>query len=475
MKTLWLCPPSKIPGEYPLVGQNRWFKYLPTATNFIYPVISAYGITMIRKAGFGITFIDAPAENVTLEKLKEIIPEYDLLIMEGRTAVMKWLWELTKVFKHFNPRLKVALYGDHVIVRPGESLDHGVDFIINCGDYDYGAFMLVSAIENREPPNKILSVPLMENLDELPFIDRKLVPWKNYFESWRHRDKFGWFQSGRGCWAACTFCSWVYTFYGHTIRTMSAKRIANEVEYASQRYGIEEYLDDADTFLPKQFGVPFAEEMKNRKLEVLWNAQTRADTVMTVGEKDWKFMRDNGLRIIKLGVDGGSDYTLERIKKGYNVETVKAAVKRLKKSGVEVHVNMIIGWPWETKKQAYDVIKFVKKLKPNQAQFSLIEPFPGTPIFDEAIKNNWFAKDPYDWDSYSMKHPILKGEVNPEEISKLHKDAWESFYFDPGFVASQILKSTKLTFKERNFDSFRHLWRGYKGVKDGHSKAVTAE
>jgi hypothetical protein len=33
-------------------------------------------------------------------------------------------------------------------------------------------------------------------------------------------------------------------------------------------------------------------------------------------------------------------------------------------------------------------------------------------------------------------------------------------------------KSTKLAFEERNLDSFRHLWRGYKGVKEGHMKAV---
>lgn len=208
MKVLWLCPPSKFEGEIPLVGNNRWFKYLPFRCNFIYPIIAAEGLTLIKNAGHEIDFLDAPAEQKTMSNVLQQIYEkdYDLVIMEGRTAIITWLLEVAIKIKTANHRTKVALYGDHCIIRPHESLQSGIDYIVDCGDYDYGVYKLVEELSNRGYANPIFSESLVKNLDDLPFADRDLVPWQNYFESWRHRDKFGWYQSGRGCWAKCTFC-----------------------------------------------------------------------------------------------------------------------------------------------------------------------------------------------------------------------------------------------------------------------------
>lgn len=471
MKVLWLFPPSQIEGEVPLVSQNRWFKYLPYRCNFIYPIIAAYGITMIKNAGYDIEFLDAPAENKKLIDVFKRVEKADLVIMEGRTAIMPWIWQLAEMFKKINKSLKVAVYGDHVICRPQESLDTGIDYVINCGDYGFGAFNLVRTLEEGMIAPRIFPSGMMENLDDMPFVDRDLVPWQNYFESWRHREEFGWYESGRGCPYMCTFCSFAHVLYRNKIRVFGVKRIVEELEYATKKYGIKEYLDDSDTFLTI-WGYNFAAELEERGLDIFWNVQTRADQVLIGSVDVWKQMKKSGLHVVKLGVDGGSDYTLSRINKGYDVANVKKAMEILKKAGLETHVNMIIGWPWETKKQAYDVIKWVKKLKPNQAQFSLIQPFIGTPIYDEAVKNGWFDIDPNDYSSWNMKRPILKGEMTPKEIAKLHKDAWKSFYMNPRFVAGQLGKSIKLAFTEQSLNSFKHLWRGFKGVYYGHMRAV---
>lgn len=471
MKTLWVFPPSKFKGEIPLVSQNRWFKYLPFRTNFIYPVIASYGITRIKEAGYDIDFIDCPTEEITLVSLLMKIPKYDLIIMEGRTAIITWIWELTLLFKVWNPNVKIALYGDHVMVNPTESLQHGVDYIVHCGDYDYGVLKLIEALTRGYVYKGVFQVSLIKDLDELPYIDRDFIPWKNYFETWRHKEEFGWIQSGRGCPFYCTFCSWVYTFYHHTLRTMTPERVVSEIDYATGKWGIKEYLDDADTFLTS-WGLKFSKELTDRNLDIFWNMQTRADQILLGSVDDWKQMKRSGLHVVKLGIDGGNDATLKRIRKGYDWTCVEKAVKRLQDADLEIHINMIIGYPWETVQESYDILKFVKKLNPNQAQFSLIEPFVGTPIFEEAIKNDWFVHDPYDWDKYDMKTPILKGEMNTFEIAKLHRDAWKTFYFNPKFMLYQLGKQLRLAFQERNLDGFRHLWRGFKGVYYGHMKAV---
>jgi radical SAM superfamily enzyme YgiQ (UPF0313 family) len=401
-----------------------------------------------------------------------MLPAYDLVVMEGKTAIMLWLWQLLRIFKEIKPDLKVAVYGDHVMVRPQEALDHGFDYVVSCGDYDFGVYQLVKDLASEDSEPAIFHYPLMENLDNLPPIDRNAVNWKNYYESWRHREEFGWIQSGRGCFSRCSYCSWNHNYYGLSLRTMSPAVVFETIKLANQKYGVREILDDADTFLMNHVGIPLARNLINEQLDVYWNIQTRADQILMVSQEDLELMKRSGLHVVKLGVDGGNDETLRRIQKGLTVSMIRRAVEMLKKAGLEIHINMILGYPWEDQKTAYGAIKFVKSLQPNQAQFGLIQPFIGTPLFSEAAQNGWFIKDPDDYGSWNMKEPLLAWRMAPGEISKLYKDAWREFYFSPSFLFYQLRKAVSLCWHEKNLDAFRHLWRGFKAVYYGHMRAV---
>lgn len=472
MKVLWLFPPSKIEGQIPLVGQNRWFKYMPNRANFIYPVVVAYGCTMMKEAGHDVSFLDYPAENINGLSLRdmETFSKYDIVIMEGRTAVINWIWEIAKDIKSHCKDTKIAMFGDHVMCKPQESIDKGIDYVINCGDYDYGALMLVNALsKDQDSVPQIFTVPNMASMDNLPFLDRDIVPWRNYYESWRHKDTFGWVAPERGCHARCVYCSWVPTFYHGTVRVMSPRMAVNEIHHAYDKYGIREFLDDSDTFY-KTFGIKFLEELETRKLDVLWNIQTRADQIPDV--ETLKRMWKSGLRLVKLGADAGNEGSLLMIRKGHTVKDVELSVKRLKKAKLEVHINMVIGYPWETKKEAYDTIKWLVGLKPNQAQFSLLQPYVGTPLYEDAMKNGWFNIDPLDYDSWDTKKVILKGIMTPEEITKLYRDAWREFYFNRRFILHQLGHAVSESLIHRSLTPYRKLWRGYNGVKGGHLKAM---
>jgi radical SAM superfamily enzyme YgiQ (UPF0313 family) len=471
LKILWLMPPSREKG-LPLVSQNRWFKYMPTKTNMIYPVLASYGVSMLQEAGFDVDFCDAPAEDIGLAELALSIDIYDLVILECRTPVMPWRFDTARLLKQEAPRLKVAGYGDHVMVRPREALANGFDYVIDCGDWDWGALMLAREISSGEDVDPVFSWPRMTDLESLPLLDRKAVPWQNYRETWRHREQFGWVQSGRGCFGKCSYCSWNYTYYNCHMRTMSSEAAFAELQHAHVKYGIKEFLDDADTFLLNPLGVELARRILEEQLDIFWNIQTRADLVAATPVEDLKLMATSGLHVVKLGVDGANALTLERIQKGHTLEHVREAVRRLKEAGLEIHINLILGWPWETKKQAYDAVKFVIDLKPNQAQFSLIQPFIGTPLYQEAITEGWFCIEPDEYTSWNMRGPLLSGEMSPREIRDLYKYAWSSFYFSPSYMTGQLLKAAMLALKHRNLESFKHLWRGFKGVYSGHLKAV---
>jgi len=57
-------------------------------------------------------------------------------------------------------------------------------------------------------------------------------------------------------------------------------------------------------------------------------------------------------------------------------------------------------------------------------QASIIVPYPGTPLFNEAKKNNWLLVGDTDYEKYDMAHQILKTDIDTElwckKIWKIH-------------------------------------------------------
>ncbi len=471
MRVLWLVPPSRIPGEYPLVSQNRWIKSLPYNANQIYPVLNAYGVSLLLSRGFDVQFLDAPLRGLTADDVVRISADFDLVIMELRTAFANWIYDLSWMMKLNRRDIRIAVYGPHAVSRPKEALAWGIDHVVTAGDFDYGVLSLVEQISCMQSPPGEIYVPLQQDLDELPFLNREAVPWRDYFESWRHRRDFGWLQSGRGCFGYCTFCSWVYNYYRHHMRFFSAKRAYAELVRGMEDCGIREFLDDSDTF-PIPYGVSLADRILADNLDVFWDFQTRADLVADSNLPQLDFLRRSGLHTVKLGLDAGNEYSLKRIGKDVTLSQCREGVRKLKDVGLEVHVNMILGYPWEDAKTAYDTVRFVQRLKPNQAQFSLLQPLVGTPLHREAVEKGWFVSDPHDYDAFQMKSPILEGEMCAADIAKLYRDAWRMFYFSPAFILGQLGKSLAVAAKEGNLDTFRHLWSGFKAVYYGHMRAI---
>jgi len=122
--------------------------------------------------------------------------------------------------------------------------------------------------------------------------------------------------------------------------------------------------------------------------------------------------------------------------------------------------------PWETRKQAYHTIEWIKKLDPNQAQFSLIIPYPFTELYDEAKANGWLRIGETDWDHYDASFPMLTMEgMTPEEVVQLYRDCWSQFYLNREYVWNH-LKTVK------NWQDVKQLIRGYWSIRFGHMRAV---
>ncbi len=447
-------PPLESKKGVPLLGQNRQFQWFKNPS-YLFPVVPAQAATLLKASGFEVFWLDGIAEKMTDDewekKLLEIKP--DILAIETKTPVIKYHWRIIKNLKRLftdSCSLKTVLMGDHVTALPQESMENcPVDFIITGGDYDFGLLNLVNHLnkgEKLEPGvwyrqgGKIKNTgrfQLNHDLNKLPFIDRNLTKWWLYRENIFKKKRATHTMAGRDCWwGKCTFCSWT-TLYPQ-FRSKSPEYFLKEIEDLIKNYGMSEIMEDTGTFPCRKWLKDFCQGMIEKGL----NRKMIIDCNMRAGvlrPEDFKLMKKAGFRILKFGLESGSQETLDRIKKGIKVKDIKNACRWASEAGLEVHLTSMIGYPWENAKDAQRTLDLAREMFAKGwadiIQATVVIPYPGTPLFEECRKNQWLLTE--EWGDYDMTRPVIKTTIPDEKIMAYTRGLLKSV-ITPGFVFKKI-------------------------------------
>jgi len=87
----------------------------------------------------------------------------------------------------------------------------------------------------------------------------------------------------------------------------------------------------------------------------------------------------------------------------------------------------ILGFPGETRETAWETIKFVEKLDPDDTAYYIATPFPGTPLWDEVIDHGWLQVT--DFDKYDTATPTFTNpNLGMDELRDIREKAFQRFY-----------------------------------------------
>ena len=93
--------------------------------------------------------------------------------------------------------------------------------------------------------------------------------------------------------------------------------------------------------------------------------------------------------------------------KGITTEQTERVYHWIRELGLKPVPNVILGFPGETKETAWETIKFVEKISPDEVGFyNIATPFPGTPLYDTVKKKGWLRVT--DFDKYDTVTPIFE-------------------------------------------------------------------
>lgn len=475
MKIAISYPPLESTKGTPLLGQNRQFQWFNSPT-YIYPMVPAYAATLLKENGYEVIWDDGIAENKTYAEWSKDIQRQtpDIVAIETKTPVVKKHWKIVDDLKSLMPDTKIVLMGDHVTALPQESMENcKTDYVLTGGDYD---FLLLNLAEHLTRGKELEAgmwyrddgeikntgrFTLNHDLNSLPFIDRELTKWKLYSEKNGNykRTPGTYTMAGRDCWhAKCTFCSWTTTY--PSFRTRTPEKLLEEIGMLIERYKVKEIMDDTGTFPAGKWLRDFCAGMikrgYNTKINIHCNMRVNA-----LKQEDYNLMAEAGFRFILYGVESVNQNTLDRINKGTKVEDIPEACRMAKNAGLDPHLTVMMGYPWETKTDSLRTVKLAqeifKKGWADTLQATIVIPYPGTPLFRECKENRWLVTE--DWDRYDMREPVMRCPMTVQEIKELTQELYRVF-LTPGYVLRRLLSI-------RNMDDLRFIKRGVKSVT-GH-------
>ena len=410
----------------------------------------AYLASMVKEE-HDVKIVDSLIENLNFGKVEQIIRKFypDLVGITATTSMMPDAYKIAKIAKNIDKNIKVAIGGPHVTFLPEKTIGECpcIDFVVR-GEGEITFKELVDYMTGRKNTKEIKGLTykqngsirsnppreLIKNLDEIPLPSYDLLPMDKY-----NADgiKFGTIMTSRGCPFNCIFCSSSLQF-GKRWRAHSVERVMKEINILHNEYGIREieFLDDTFT-LNKKRAILIAENIKKEGMDIRWTASSR---VNTFSKEVAKSMKRGGCHTVYFGIESGSQKTLDFIGKGITLQQSLKAVRDAHDADLTSLGSFIIGFPDESRDDVKNTIKFSKKVGVNLAQFTVATPYPGTRLWNIALKRNLITS--FDWRKYTTLTPIMKlKDFTLEQIMKWLRKAYASFYLRPKFFLWDIVQN----------------------------------
>ena len=413
-----------------------------------------------KKGNHNVFGLDAQVEqldynNQFKQKIKEKNPDVVGITTMTFTLidVLKTINLVKEVEKEFNKKIIIVLGGPHTHLFPTETINlEGVDYLIK-GEGEAPFFNLLESLEGR---NDLVNVKglvykkngqiinnavgnLIDNLDELPFPDRELLPIEKYNSILSSGKIVTTMFTSRGCPFQCSFCDRPHL--GKKFRARTANNVVNEMEECL-KLGIEEILVYDDTFtVDKQRVLDVCNEIIKRKLKFVWDIRARVDTVdIEVLNK----LKQAGCARIHFGVEAGTEKIIKILNKCISLNQVEVAFKEAKKIGIERLAYFMIGSPEETREDINKTIEFAKKINPDYVSITILTPYPATEIYQRALEQGviksdyWreFAKNP----EKGVITQYWEKELTKKELFKLLNEFYKKFYGRPSYILKEFLK-----------------------------------
>jgi len=409
------------------------------------PIYETYVAPILENQGHEVRILDCQSPNLEVDEILEEIEKQRSSLIVSRICLPSYYNDLEIMgrIKETFPDVPLVGWGGICKVFPEEVLEESqLDIVLRVVELEeilpefvkayeknkIGNVLGVSFKENGEISNTS-NRPFNKNLDAIPIPAYHLLNMKKYVaQEARYipggsKDKFipVFSVSGsRGCSFNCVYCPYPTT-YGPW-RGRSPDKIVDEIEVLVRKYNIHTiwFHDQTFSMIPKRT-IRLCDEIIKRGLDIHWATETRVDRLEP---EVLRKMKESGCGRLEVGVETGDPTLLKTVgKRGLTTERVEKTVAAIRKEGIIVETNFLVGLPGQTWDSIKKSVELIKRINPDILTAMIVTPYPGTPLYKMAEEKNWLLTK--DWSKYTLFEPVFN---MPKFTAKDMKEAHSYLY-----------------------------------------------
>lgn len=360
--------------------------------------------TILKKKGY-----DSKAfiEDISEPDWK-MLKEADIIGISSITSTAPRAFQIAKKFRSMG--IPIIMGGPHSTFLPEESLKYA-DYVVR-GEGEETIVELIEHLESQRPLNDIKGLsytegdafihnpdrPLIQDLDSAPIPDLNIV------HNWQKRTVIP-IATSRGCPFGCKFCS-VIQMFGRKYRFKSIDRVIEEIREVASRKAHIFFIDD-NFAANKERTKTLLKRIIAEDIHIEWSAQVRTDVARDAELID--LMVKTGCFTVFVGFESINPKTLSLYNKHQKVDDIVECIKTFKKASIGIHGMFVLGGDTDDIETIRSTQKFAKRLGIDSVQFLMLTPLPGTPVFDDLMKQGRLIHT--DWAKYDAHHAVFEPKL----------------------------------------------------------------
>lgn len=468
-----MCTVTEILCVAPPFSYGRLGAIGPKCPNLGLGVIAA----VIERLGYDVKILDCFGLELTeAEVAREIEGHNPKLVLLGAvTANFKIAMSILKKAKENNPSVINIIGGPHVTVNPGSAFqEEGVvdyvvineaeETIVELLDYIYkksnaplSEIKGLMYLDSNKNKVRTAERPVVKNLDSLPMPAYHLFPMEKYHSyGWLNLGrKFTTMVTSRGCPFKCNFCQ--SSIQAKYWRQRSPEKVFEEIKLLYDKYGVRHiYFQDDEFAVNHKRVIEICDKIKEAKMDLAWECLAR---VNHMDDELLSAMASAGCRSMVFGVETGYDEGFKKVNKPITCDMVLKAVRMAQKHKIMVKASFIMGFPWEGEEELKATIKFAKKVDADLTFFNVLNPYPGTPVYDEVIANKLFEQpDNFEGHIIHGTDPLLRTtKLTSRQLRYWTGRAVLEFYLRPSYILRKLSRV-------RSWNEFKSNFMGGNGL-----------
>lgn len=343
-----------------------------------YPGIGLMTVAALTPPQIHVKIIDESVEEIDFKAKPELVG----ISVQAPTA--PYVYELASRFR--SQGIPVVLGGIHASLNPKEVQPHADSLVI--GEAELTWPQLIQDFENGKLKS-LYRVNALADLNSSPRLRRDLLQGDHYQIP-------SVVQASKGCPFGCEFCS-LYAYVGHTPRFRKVEDVADEIRSIPQDKIL--FADD-NIYANREYTSSLFQALS--PLKKRWVAESTWH--IAYNDKVLTLAKDSGCAGLFIGFDSiNKQRMMNKVPSDGNPEEIYIrAIQNIQKKGIAVVAAFVFGLDHDDPSVFERSLRVALKGGANLVNFSVLVPYPRTPIFNRLKKEGRILE--WDWSNYISPH-----------------------------------------------------------------------